>query len=50
MKSKKANNWFWAVLAIIIIVISIVLIVAYYTGVFPKLTEAISTRVFGPIE
>ncbi|MBD3263285.1 hypothetical protein GF374_02810 [Candidatus Woesearchaeota archaeon] len=51
MKSKKAQaGWYWSILIIILVIISIVLIVGYYTGIFPKFTEHAKSVFFGPLD
>jgi len=51
MKSNKAQgSWFWMILALILLIISIILIVGYYTGIFPKFSEVVQANFFGPIE
>jgi len=50
MISKKAQGgMYWSIIAIIILVISIIFIVAYYAGIFPRFNEYVQAKLFGSI-
>ncbi len=47
--SKKALEWY-VIGTLIILLISIVLIIAYYTGAFSKLSEVATKAFFSPVQ